>query len=88
MKLSQSHDPDRKFNRLTWVDSSFFYLLFMRLSQSHNSNHEFDRSTQIELASRSSIFFTKKNISNTIILFFFVYFFKNYPIQHLTPNIY
>jgi len=76
MKLSQSHDPDRKFNRLTWVDSSFFYLLSMRLSQFHNSNHEFDRSTQIELASPSLIFFTKKNISNTNIIIFYIFFKK------------
>jgi hypothetical protein len=49
MRLSWSHDLGLEFDRLTQVDSGyFFYLIFMRLSQSHDSGHGFGWLTQVK----------------------------------------
>ena len=49
IKLSQSHDLDHEFSKLTRVESSnFLCLLSMRLSWSHELGHEFCRLTNVD----------------------------------------
>jgi hypothetical protein len=49
MWLSQFHDLNHEFDKLTQVDSyHFFSLIYMRLSRYHDPNHEINRLTRAD----------------------------------------
>ena len=55
--LSQSHDQNHGFDRLTWVKSSLFIFSSMRLSWSHYPGHEFDKLTRADWELNFVIYF-------------------------------